>query len=458
MIFRVPPYDICGVVLSETEYMIWTVKENSELEDTFDVECSRLAQKLFGKTFIQLKISHAQDFAESHHLYCSEMLIRVKDCQIVFSALKPMTNIIKKQAKLLRNRKGTNNITHMSSLATKRKFKSGKQRNLKLKICEDGSDGSNIARLADMYIFSDFQSSQSNLNSCVQLINRRSLNTLNREAEKQNSLKPGCFSSGDVFKGLSAPKQGKSIPQINNTNISSPYSNAKKSATNFIRRASERFSRRSRSTTGKNTESISDKIKDGFKKRSTRARSSSLSSITAKTRDNLLTNHLNIQRLIHSRSKCLFEPTNDVSNVSTYKNSPDLSKPTPSTSHDQARNYGKITTEDHVLTKRSTSNLPAVHSEPKILGPIVFVADVNITQPDDEEYFIVFETVNPFPKPSEKARKCVNIRTLFKPTPEQADRLRYIRENSQSICKSVSSSDEQNICGKAKSKSPGEEF
>lgn len=449
MIFKVPPNEPCSVVKSESDYIIWTIEENDNLEDSFDEECVKIANQYPGKTFIALKLSCAQDFAVSHQLDSPEMLIRVKDCQIVFSAYNPMTCIIQKQAKLLGVRKGSVKYKHMSSQETKTMFKGGEHRNLK--ICEDGSSGTNIAKIIDQPMTSGIQLSSCNSTPPVKLIHRRSLNTLNRDAEVPTTSTSGCFPTRDMFKRFPVPSSEKLIPNIN---IYSSYSNAKTSATNFIRRASVRLHRRSQSSSNYEIPPVSVQIKSAHSQEQLqKSNSSTLTSETKLENVNSTRRDLETQKLIPNTSRSLFEAHNPTTCTLLLKHIPKLEIPHSSISSYQSKNDIPTTSGHNNASRNISSKSPVFFCKPQPIKPRLFVADVNIAQPVHKQHFIVYEMINPFPKPTEKACKCMDIKTLVKPSPEEIQRLRYIRERQQNVHRPESLEVVQKTGGKAKFKS-----
>lgn len=136
MIFRVPPINPWCAIIDEKEYMVWTVKENTKTKDDFNDDLIMIAEKFKDKTFIQLKINTAKDFAKAHGLETSEAVLRVKDGTIVWTAYRPMYGVVEKQAKKMGKRTGQKSILQIPLKELEKRFQGLKDGNFKLKTLD----------------------------------------------------------------------------------------------------------------------------------------------------------------------------------------------------------------------------------------------------------------------------------------------------------------------------------
>lgn len=106
MIFKCPPQNPWRAVFGEKEFMAWAVEESGTDVDITNKNCIYIAGGFLTKTFIKFQISFDEEFSDAYKLTEPQMVVRVKNGEIVWSEIKPAYESILYQAKIMTDRKG----------------------------------------------------------------------------------------------------------------------------------------------------------------------------------------------------------------------------------------------------------------------------------------------------------------------------------------------------------------
>lgn len=116
MIFEAPPENPWRAVLGEPDFMAWAVEEIGTKVDINNKNCLSVAENFNNKTFIKFKISSDKDFSVAYRLKRPQIVVRVKDCKVVWIDFQPASYLILFQANQMRDRKGPK-VKHGSKMS-----------------------------------------------------------------------------------------------------------------------------------------------------------------------------------------------------------------------------------------------------------------------------------------------------------------------------------------------------
>lgn len=253
MIFWSPPVDPWAVISGETEFIVWTVSENTKKENSFDRRCISVAQNFENKTFIRLRLGFCKTFQESHHLKKAKTSIRCNRNEIFWKCHNPSANDLHRQGTVLGKRRGHSNFEFVTRGDTNKP-----------------SESSNTAKTNT----GEFKRSKSVIRNRIPRLFKRNTEqkspSLPREINsklKTNSLKTNCdITDGELTVSKLMQMQGGSkssiISEDSNMSLMSKLPNRRASTLSRVKKRASKLARRvslrsvRRSTHSSNVEKI----------------------------------------------------------------------------------------------------------------------------------------------------------------------------------------------------------
>lgn len=104
MLFKAPPQDPWSVVSGQSDYMAWTIDNNSQNPDNTDRICCLTTKFFPAKIFLQINENFARKFCEAHSMFRPQTVVRVKNCQVDWIQWRPEFKEIEQQANILMDR------------------------------------------------------------------------------------------------------------------------------------------------------------------------------------------------------------------------------------------------------------------------------------------------------------------------------------------------------------------